>query len=108
MILKRETLESTGMGNGLAIPHTKYEGVPETTGVVAVCQEGVDFASLAGDPVHVFFLLVSPAETPDKHVRALETISRLVRDGRFCRFARQTEGVEDIKQLLAEADEDQS
>ena len=64
-ILQRETLGSTGMGNGLAIPHTKHEGVPETTGVVAVSQEGVDFASLDGDPVHVFFLLVSPSETPD-------------------------------------------
>jgi len=71
------------MGHGVAIPHTKYPDVPQTTGIVAVSQGGVDFASLDGEPVYVFFLLVSPSETPDNHVRALEKMARLVRDGRF-------------------------
>jgi mannitol/fructose-specific phosphotransferase system IIA component (Ntr-type) len=105
-ILKREQLGSTGIGHGVAIPHTKYPGVPQTTGVVAVSQRGVDFASLDGEPVYVFFLLVSPSETPDNHVRALKTIARSVRDGTFCRFARQAKGTSEIKQLLLEADGD--
>jgi len=105
-ILKREKLGSTGMGHGIAIPHTKYPGVPQTTGTVAVSQGGVDFGSLDGEPVYVFFLLVSPSETPDNHVRALEKIARLVRDGTFCRFARQAKRISEIKQLLVEADDD--
>ena len=105
-ILKREELGSTGMGHGVAIPHTKYPDVPQTTGVVSVSQRGVDFASLDGERVYVFFLLVSPSETPDNHVRALEKIALLVRNGTFCRFARQAEGVADIKQLLVEADDE--
>lgn len=75
------------MGHGVAIPHTKYSGVPQTTGIVAVSQGGVEFASLDGEPVYVFFLLVSPSETPDNHVLALEKIARLVRDGTFFRIA---------------------
>jgi mannitol/fructose-specific phosphotransferase system IIA component (Ntr-type) len=106
-ILKREELGSTGMGHGIAIPHTKYPGVPQTTGTVAVSQGGVDFASLDGQPVYVFFLLVSPPETPDNHVRALQKMARLVRNDTFCRFARQAEGVAEIKQLLVDADDDQ-
>ena len=96
------------MGHGVAFPHTKYPGVPQTTRVMAVSQGGVDFASLDGEPVYVFFLLVSPSETLDNHVRALEKIARLVRDGTFCRLARQAEGVAEIKQLLAEADDEQN
>ena len=106
-ILKREELGSTGLGHGVAIPHSKHPGVPQTTGVVAVSQEGIDFASLDGEAVYVFFLLVSPSETPDNHVRALEKIARLVRDGTFGRFARQAASVGEIKQLLLESDDDE-
>ena len=106
-ILKREALGSTGMGHGIAIPHAKYPDVPHMTGTVAVSQAGVDFASLDGEPVYVFFLLVSPSETLDNHVRALGKIARLVRNGTFCRFARHAEGISEIKQLLVEANDDQ-
>lgn len=107
VILNREKLGSTGMGHGIATPHAKYPGVPQTIGTVAVSQGGVDFASLDGEPVYVFFLLVSPSETPDDHVQALKRIARSVRNGTFSRFARQAKGVAEIKQLLVEADDNQ-
>jgi mannitol/fructose-specific phosphotransferase system IIA component (Ntr-type) len=106
-ILKREKLGSTGMGHGIAAPHAKYPGVSQTTGTVAVSQGGVDFGSLDGEPVHVFFLLVSPAETPDSHVQALKRIAQSVRSGMFSQFARQAKGVAEIVQLLVEADDNQ-
>ena len=75
-ILKREELGSTGIGRGVAVPHTKHPSVDRLVGTVAVSSQGVDFASLDGEVVHLFFLLVSPPDRPGDHLRALENISR--------------------------------
>ena len=88
-ILKREELGSTGIGRGVAVPHTKHPSVDRLTGTVAVSGEGVDFASLDGEAVHLFFLLISPPDRPGDHLRALENISRQLRDDTFCRFLKQ-------------------
>ena len=85
-ILKREELGSTGIGRGVAVPHTKHPSVGELVGTVAVSEEGVDFDSLDGEKVHLLFLLVSPPDRPGDHLRALENISRQLRDETFCRF----------------------
>jgi mannitol/fructose-specific phosphotransferase system IIA component (Ntr-type) len=106
-ILKREELGSTGIGRGVAVPHTKHPSVDRLVGTVAVSGQGVDFASLDGEVVHLFFLLVSPPDRPGDHLRALENISRQLRNDTFCRFLKQAKTVEDIKQLLNEADNDQ-
>ncbi|HID75665.1 MAG TPA: PTS sugar transporter subunit IIA [Planctomycetaceae bacterium] len=103
-ILKREELGSTGIGRGVAVPHTKHPSMERLVGTVAVSHEGVDFDSLDGDKVHVFFLLVSPPDQPGDHLRALEYISRQLRDDTFCRFLKQAKSLEEIRQLLAEAD----
>ena len=76
-------------------------------GTVAVSHEGVDFDSLDGEKVHLFFLLVSPPDRPGDHLRALENISRQLRDDTFCRFLKQSNTPEDIQQLLNEADNNQ-
>ena len=88
-ILKREELGSTGIGRGVAVPHTKHPSVDRLVGTVAVSSQGVDFASLDGEVVHLFFLLVSPPDRPGDHLRALENISRQLRDDTFCRFLKQ-------------------
>ncbi|MDZ7616559.1 MAG: PTS sugar transporter subunit IIA [Patescibacteria group bacterium] len=106
-ILKREELGSTGIGRGVAVPHTKHASVEQLVGTVAVSSEGVDFASLDGETVHLFFLLVSPPDRPGDHLRALENISRQLRDDTFCRFLKQAKGREDIELLLDEADNNQ-
>lgn len=106
-ILKREELGSTGIGRGVAVPHTKHPSVDHLVGTVAVSTEGVDFSSLDGEKVYLFFLLISPPDRPGDHLRALENISRQLRDDTFCRFLKQSESVEDIKQLLDEADNNQ-
>lgn len=103
-ILKREELGSTGIGRGVAVPHTKHPSVQKLVGTVAVSNEGVDFNSLDGEKVQLFFLLISPPDRPGDHLRALENISRQLRDDTFCKFLKQAKSSGDIRQLLDEAD----
>lgn len=106
-IMKREELGSTGIGRGVAVPHTKHPSVNRLIGTVGVSAEGVDFNSLDGEKVQLFFLLVSPPDRPGDHLRALENISRQLRDDTFCRFLKQAKTTEDVRQLLEEADNNQ-
>ena len=106
-ILKREELGSTGIGRGVAVPHTKHPSVNELISTVAVSKEGVDFDSLDGDKVHLLFLLISPPDRPGDHLRALENISRQLRDDTFCSFLKQCKEPSDVWQLLEEADNNQ-
>ena len=106
-ILKREELGSTGIGRGVAVPHTKHPSVDRLVGTVAISASGVDFNSLDGEKVQLLFLLISPPDRPGDHLRALENISRQLRDDTFCRFLKQSKSVEDIQQLLDEADNNQ-
>ncbi len=106
-ILKREELGSTGIGRGVAVPHTKHPSVDHLVGTVAVSSEGVNFSSLDGEKVQLFFLLISPPDRPGDHLRALENISRQLRNDTFCKFLKQSGTAEDIQQLLDEADNNQ-
>jgi PTS system fructose-specific IIA component/PTS system nitrogen regulatory IIA component len=103
-ILKREELGSTGIGRGVAVPHTKHPSVERLIGAVAVSALGVDFNSLDGEKVHLFFLLISPPDRPGDHLRALESVSRQLRHDTFCKFLKQAKNAEDVLQLLDEAD----
>ena len=106
-IIKREELGSTGIGRGVAVPHTKHPSVERLVGTVGISHEGVDFDSLDGEKVQLLFLLVSPPDRPGDHLRALENISRQLRDDMFCKFLKQARTSEDICQLLEEADNNQ-
>src|SRR5437868_2592253 len=103
-VLKRELLGSTGIGRGVAIPHTKHNSVERLVGTVALSRAGVGFDSLDGEPVHVFVLLISPQDRPGDHLRALENVSRSLRDDDFVRALRQATTREEIWRLLEEAD----
>jgi PTS system fructose-specific IIA component/PTS system nitrogen regulatory IIA component len=91
----------------VAVPHTKHPSVDRLVGTVAVSREGVDFNSLDGEKVQLFFLLISPPDRPGDHLRALENISRQLRDDTFCKFLKQARSTEEIEQLLDEADNNQ-
>jgi PTS system fructose-specific IIA component/PTS system nitrogen regulatory IIA component len=106
-IMKREELGSTGIGRGVAVPHTKHPSVDHPVGTVGISQEGVDFNSLDGEKVNLLFLLISPPDRPGDHLRALENISRQLRNDMFCKFLKQAKSVDDIQQLLEEADNNQ-
>jgi PTS system fructose-specific IIA component/PTS system nitrogen regulatory IIA component len=106
-IMKREELGSTGIGKGVAVPHTKHPSVDKLVGTVGVSTDGVDFDSLDGEKVQLFFLLISPPDRPGDHLRALENISRQLRDDTFCRFLKLAKTADDVQQLLEEADNNQ-
>ena len=103
-ILKRELLGSTGIGRGVAIPHTKHNSVDRLIGTVAVSSKGVAFDSLDGEPVYVFVLLISPQDRPGDHLRALENVSRCLRDDGFVRSLRQAGSRENISGQLDRTD----
>ena len=103
-VLKRELLGSTGIGRGVAIPHTKHNSVERLVGTVALSRAGVGFDSLDGEPVHVFVLLISPQDRPGDHLRALENVSRCLRDDAFVRALRGATTREEIAGLLDRID----
>ena len=82
-LLDREALGSTGIGQGVAIPHGKTDSVSRLIGAVGICRQGVDFDSLDGERTHIFFLLVAPEDSAGPHLKALARISRLLKDRHF-------------------------
>ena len=106
-ILKREELGSTGIGNGVAVPHTKHPSVDRLIATIALSNDGVDFASLDGETVHILFLLISPPDRPGDHLRGLENISRHLRNQNFCNFLTQAKSSQEVIDLLNEADGDE-
>ncbi len=75
----REELGSTGIGGGLAIPHVRLKGIPSLQVALGRSVEGVDFGAVDGQPVHIFFLLLAPEEAAGDHLKALASISRLLK-----------------------------
>ncbi len=104
-ILKRELLGSTGIGRGVAIPHTKHASVEKLVGTIAISTSGVAFESLDGEPVFVFVLLISPQDRPGDHLRALENVSRSLRNDHFVDELRIAKSRERVLQLLDSADD---
>ncbi len=102
-ILKREQLGSTGIGRGIAIPHTKHASVDRLTGTVALSKGGVAFDSIDGEPVYVFVLLVSPQDRPGDHLRALENVVRTMRDDGFVKALRQADSKDAVWNLLSDS-----
>lgn len=78
-LLERESLQSTGIGSGVAVPHAICEEIPEPCIVLGRCVAGVDFRALDQQPVHLLFLLLSPPDSTGRHIKLLARIARLVR-----------------------------
>ena len=79
----RERLNSTALGDGVAIPHGKLPGIKRVFAAFARSKRGIDFHSLDGKPTHLFFLLVAPEDSAGAHLKALARISRLLKDEGF-------------------------
>lgn len=107
-VIKREKEASTGMGKGVALPHVKHKAVKDVVAAVGKSSTGIDFSSLDKQPVYSVILLISPLDNPDKHLQAMESIFKHLQQDKFRRFLRQSQTVEEIKDLLQEADEDPS
>lgn len=104
--LERERRGSTGFGKGVAVPHVKHERIPGIRAAVGLSPTGVDFNALDKQPVYSIFLLLSPADKPEEHLRAMEIIFKNLSNELFRRFLRQATTVEEVRSLLEEADGD--
>jgi PTS system nitrogen regulatory IIA component len=103
-ILSREELGSTGIGRGVAVPHTRHPSVDKLVACIATSKKGVDFASLDDQPAFVFFLLISPPNQPGPHLRALDNAARYMRDDNFVDSLRAANSSENVITLIQEMD----
>ena len=105
IITRERTRGTTGFGKGVAVPHAKADGIKRVIAAVGRSSVGVDFGSLDGQPVYSVFLIVSPAEQPEEHLRAMDLVFRHLQQEQFRKFMRQSDTPEKIYDLLREADE---
>ncbi|MBM2837586.1 MAG: IIA-like nitrogen-regulatory protein PtsN [Deltaproteobacteria bacterium] len=102
---EREKLGSTGIGDGVAIPHGKLKDVKVMMAAFGRSSRGVDFQAIDGKPVHIFFMLVAPEEMAGPHLKALARISRLLKEPSRRKAFLEAKSREDIYRLISEGDE---
>lgn len=95
-LMAREQLGSTGLGNGIAIPHCRVSKCPGIIGLLITLDEPIDFDAIDGKPVDVLFALIVPDEETDEHVKTLAHLAELFNDPDFCYTLRQTQDDEDL------------
>ncbi|MBL7157430.1 MAG: PTS sugar transporter subunit IIA [Candidatus Omnitrophica bacterium] len=106
ILLDRESLGSTGIGQGIGIPHGKSSDVKELVGAVGISKQGVDFNSLDGERAYIFFLLLAPQESAGPHLKALARISRLLKDKYFRDILRKAKTVKDLISIISKEDQE--
>ena len=105
VLLEREKLGSTAIGDGIAIPHGKLPGLNSVLGAFGRHAAGLDFQSLDGAPTKLFFLLVAPEDSAGMHLKALARVSRLLKDAAFRARLVGADTREALYQLIREEDE---
>ncbi|WP_027179642.1 PTS sugar transporter subunit IIA [Maridesulfovibrio bastinii] len=100
VLIDREKLGTTGIGDGIAIPHGKFDSIEDMYVVVGRSEKGIDFDSLDHEPCHIFFLVLAPEQGAGSHLRTLAQISRLVKDDAFRKAFMQTESKDDLWKVL--------
>lgn len=103
-ILAREALGSTGIGQGVGIPHAKSQAVKELVAAFGLSRAGVNFDSLDGEPVYLFFLLIAPEESAGPHLKALARISRVLKDKYFRDLLKKAKDENEILHIIQEED----
>jgi PTS system nitrogen regulatory IIA component len=100
--LQRESIGSTGIGHGIAIPHCRTAIVPEILCAYGQAEGGLDFDSLDGEPVHSVFLLLTPPDQKDNHLGLMKSFASQIRKEHFCEFLHQVKTAQGLIDLLAE------
>ena len=101
-LLSREQLGSTGIGNGIAIPHAKSDVVNKVTMVIGVSKTPIDFDSIDNQKARIFFLVVAPSKEASAHVELLASIARSCSSGIFRRMLEQAKDADEVIQLFME------
>ena len=105
VLLERERLGSTGIGDGIAIPHGKMKEIHNIMCSFGRKKEGVDFQSLDEKPSRLFFLLLAPEDSAGEHLQALARLSRILKEAPFRKRLLKASSREEIYRLIAEEDE---
>ena len=103
VLMEREKLGTTGVGNGIAIPHGKLAQLDDLHGVFARLDTPIDFQAIDEQPVDLIFLLLAPESAGADHLKALARVSRLLRDSGICEKLRGTDEAEALYALLTES-----
>ena len=106
VLLERERLGSTGIGDGIAIPHGKLSGLEEMVVSFGRSREGIAFEAMDGKPVHLFFLLMAPENSAGQHLKALAKISRMLKDANFRKSLLEAKMHEDLFRIIAAKDDE--
>lgn len=101
-LMERERLGSTGIGNGVAVPHGRLPGLSAARGFFARLEKAVDFEAVDNRPVDLIFLLVTPEGASGDHLKALALVSRLLRDRKTCEKLRGTDRADALYALLVD------
>ena len=104
VLLDRERLSSTGIGDGVAIPHGKLTGLPGLVAAFGVSREGLDFDAIDGKPTHLFFALLAPENSAGVHLKALARISRLFKNPAFRKAIVEAGDAKAVYDLIAGED----
>lgn len=104
LLLQREKLGSTGIGQGVAIPHCRCDMVKEPMALLAISKEGVDFNALDGSPVHILFMLIGSADSAGEHLQIMAKISRILKDKIMRQSLMDTKTAEDVIAIIQKAD----
>ncbi|MDP8260979.1 MAG: PTS sugar transporter subunit IIA [Candidatus Kappaea frigidicola] len=105
ILLERESLGSTGIGQGIAIPHGKSSKISQMIGAIGISKNGVDFEALDGESVYIFVLLLAPADSAGPHLKALARISRLLKDKYFRDSLKNATSEENLLEIIKREDE---
>ncbi|HAR98226.1 MAG TPA: PTS fructose transporter subunit IIA [Syntrophus sp. (in: bacteria)] len=105
VLLEREKLGSTGIGEGIAIPHGKLEGLEGMIVAFGRSPEGIDFEAMDGKPVHLFFMLMAPENSTGQHLKVLARISRILKDGDFRQQLLDAGSVDQLYRIIADKDD---
>ena len=105
LLIAREALGSTAIGHNVGIPHAKTDCIKDLVGAFGLSKKGVDFDSLDGEPVYIFFLLLAPQDSAGPHLKALARISRLIKDKYFRDTLRQAKDKKDVSKIIESEDE---
>ncbi|RKY32610.1 MAG: PTS sugar transporter subunit IIA [Candidatus Omnitrophota bacterium] len=104
-LLEREKLGSTGIGQGIAVPHVKTNEVNTLVGALGISHKGVEFNSLDGEPVYIIFLLLAPTKATGIHLKALAKIARLLKDRVFRNSLRNAKTASEAFRIIKEDEE---
>jgi PTS system nitrogen regulatory IIA component len=106
VLLERERLGSTGIGDGVAIPHGKIQGISNPVISFGRSLGGLDFESMDGQPVFLFFLLVAPESSASAHLKALARIAKILKNGSFRKILMEVSGKKEIYETILQNDEE--